>query len=459
MFWFLAIPLGALIIYFAVFRLDYLLLLITFLTPFAINIDNLSFGLGLSLPTEPLLFGVLLLFVIRVIYEGYGVQILKHPISIAIIINLIWIFITSLTSCDPIVSLKFLLARLWFVVPFFFIGVMLFKNREKIKLFLWLYSIPLIVVIIYTLIRHVANGLSNHSSHWVMEPFYRDHTSYGAILAMFVPIIFGLSLLKYKTRIVNYIGFAFFGIIILGTIFSYTRAAWLSLAIAFGFLFILWFKIKFKYIIIIGLSIITIGLVFQEQIIMKLGKNRQDSSDNLTEHVQSISNISSDASNLERINRWSSALRMFKEKPFWGWGPGTYQFKYAPYQLSSEKTIISTNSGDMGNAHSEYIGPLAESGVFGMLSFIGIVCTIIYTGLRVYKNSKEKEVKVLSMIVLLGLITYMVHGLMNNFLDTDKASIPFWGFTAILVAFDIIASEKMLVTKTDDDINLKEKNL
>ena len=38
---------------------------------------------------------------------------------------------------------------------------------------------------------------------------------------------------------------------------------------------------------------------------------------------------------------------------------------------------------------------------------------------------------------LLGLITYYIHGTMNNFLDTDKLSVPFWGFTAIIVAIDI----------------------
>jgi hypothetical protein len=38
---------------------------------------------------------------------------------------------------------------------------------------------------------------------------------------------------------------------------------------------------------------------------------------------------------------------------------------------------------------------------------------------------------------LLGLITYYIHGTMNNFLDTDKLSVPFWGFTAMIVAIDI----------------------
>ena len=37
----------------------------------------------------------------------------------------------------------------------------------------------------------------------------------------------------------------------------------------------------------------------------------------------------------------------------------------------------------------------------------------------------------------LSLITYMAHGFLNNFLDTDKLSVPFWGFIAIIVALDV----------------------
>ncbi len=106
---------------------------------------------------------------------------------------------------------------------------------------------------------------------------------------------------------------------------------------------------------------------FQHQILDRLEKNKQDSSANFIEHVQSIANITSDASNLERINRWQAAIRLFNDRPVFGWGPGTYQFVYSPYQRSKEKTIISTNLGDKGNAHSEYLGPLAEMGFIGML--------------------------------------------------------------------------------------------
>jgi hypothetical protein len=43
----------------------------------------------------------------------------------------------------------------------------------------------------------------------------------------------------------------------------------------------------------------------------------------------------------------------------------------------------------------------------------------------------------LAISAALGLVTYFTHGVLNNFLDTDKASAPVWGFAALLVALDL----------------------
>lgn len=441
--WGLAIPFVFLLLILYIFSLDNVLLLITFLTPFAVNFKNAEFGIGISLPSEPLMFGVLLLFILKLLHERfYDYKIMKHPVTIAIIINLVWIFITCFTSEMPIVSIKFMIARLWFVIPFYFAGILLFMDLKNVRKFQWLYIIPLVIVIFYTLYNHSTYGFDKPHSNMVMKPFYNDHTAYGAIIALFLPFFTGLSLSRQFKRSYRLLAFIVLAILVTGIIFSYSRAAWISVAAALLTYLLVRFRIRLYWLLFILLVGIGLFFMFQYQFIDKLEKNKQDSSTDFVEHVQSISNISSDASNLERINRWASAIRLFKERPVFGWGPGTYQFIYAPYQRSKEKTIISTNYGDMGNAHSEYIGPMSESGILGMVTFLGIIVTVIITGLRVYRRSKNKEVRLLSLMIMLGLITYYVHGLMNNFLDTDKASVPFWGFTAMLVAMDLYHSGK-----------------
>jgi putative inorganic carbon (hco3(-)) transporter len=170
---------------------------------------------------------------------------------------------------------------------------------------------------------------------------------------------------------------------------------------------------------------------------MYLERNSDESSSNLTEHFSSMTNISTDASNLERLNRWGSAIRMFEERPVFGYGPGTYMFQYAKYQLKKDRTIISTNAGDGGNAHSEYLGPLSESGVGGLLTFLLIIITVMYTAINTWSRLTDYRLRGIILTAIISLITYYIHGFLNNFLDTDKLSVPFWGFTAMIVAIDI----------------------
>jgi O-antigen ligase len=127
---------------------------------------------------------------------------------------------------------------------------------------------------------------------------------------------------------------------------------------------------------------------------------------------------------------------MFQQKPLVGWGPGTYMFQYAPFQKQSEKSLISTNAGTNGNAHSEYLGPLSEQGILGIVWVIALLFAVLNTGFRVVYNNKNKTQRTLAVLLLTGLVTYFVHGFLNNFLDTDKLSIPFWGFIAALVYLD-----------------------
>jgi O-antigen ligase len=446
-----ALPVALGIILMTIYAFDKLLYLIVFFTPLSLPLSELmpGFTFNMFLPTEPLLFGVLLIFIMKCFADRkFDRQILIHPVSLAIYLSLFWLFVTSLTSTMPIVSFKFLLSRIWFIVGFYLLAAKLFDSGKNIEKYIWLYTLPLIIVIFYATSRHLSYGLwDKQAANFVVNPLYNDHTAYGAALAMYLPFLFGFSFTKMYSPGVRFFVRIVLGILLMGLILSYARAAWLSMLAAFGVWVIMRLKIRFKPIFITFLVVLSVVFVFEKHILMYLERNDTESSANLTEHVSSISNISSDASNLERINRWSCAIRMFEDKPFFGWGPGTYMFNYAPYQLTAERTIISTNSADGGNAHSEYLGPMAESGFMGLVTFLILIISVIYTAIHTYTRTKDKRLKTLVMSALLGLITYYIHGILNNFLDTDKLSVPFWGFTALIVAVDIY-SRKLATTKT-----------
>ena len=452
------LPLVLIIVAGFFFSIDKALLFSVMCIPFSLPLKEFypQLGFNIDLPTEPMFIAIMLIFLLKLLIDHkYERKIIKHPLSIMILIYLLWHLITVCTSTLPLVSLKSFIASLWFIIPFFFIGILLFNDTRNIYKFLFLYMIPFAGLIIFTLIKHSAYNFDQHIGNDIMNPFFNDHTSYGAAIAMFIPFLIGFVLnkeIKIHWRIVSLVLLVIF---IGGLIFSYTRAAWISLVGALGMYLILKLKINNK--IIFAILIIGIGgyALFQDKILMDLERNKVESSTDFSKHIKSISNITSDASNLERINRWNCAVRMFKEKPIFGWGPGTYQFNYAPFQHSDEKTIISTNAGDGGNAHSEYLGSLAESGLLGLVNY-ALICILIYiTDTRTYHKLKDRKLKMVVAAALCGLITYFIHGALNNFLDIDKIAVPFWGFAAMIVSIELFATEKD--TENKEEISVQKE--
>ena len=275
-----------------------------------------------------------------------------------------------------------------------------------------------------------------------MNPFYNDHTAYGAVLALFLPMTIGLLFLPETKRGMRVLYGILTAIFLLGTYLSFCRAAWLSLMGALGIWCVVKLRIKFSWFVA-GVAVVgTLMFAFSDDILYRMSRNSQDSSTNLAEHLQSISNIKTDASNVERLNRWHAAFAMIEERPVMGWGPGCYQFCYAPYQDSRYHTIITTDFGDGGNAHSEYIGPTAETGFVGLFTVLALVVLVLYYGFRTYQRSRDKSVRRLSLAATLSLITYFIHGVMNNFLDTDKLSLPYWGLFALIVVLSVESESK-----------------
>ena len=438
--WVMLVPAVAIVAGLAVFRLDLLLALLLFLVPLSINLAEFGWtSMGWYVPTEPMLFGLMMLWIIRAM-NGQGVQsrFFRHPISLIVIGSFVWMGITILPSSHPIVSLKAWLSRGWFLAVFFFMLAEWFDQDPKAKdKLVALLVIPMLIVCTYTIFRHVELGLTKAAAHWVMKPFFRDHTSYGAVLAMLLPPALAMIWRQNQSLFIRMLWIAGTAFLVVATVLSFTRAAWVSLVVALGLWGAIKIGLKLRTVLLAGGSLVILLVMSWDALVLRLEQNDQASSDNITQHIQSISNVTNDDSNLERLNRWSCAVAMFEERPVFGWGAGTYQFEYARFQRSDLRTAISTNNADLGNAHSEYLGPLAEQGLLGLVGVLALLLGTLHLGFKLQRTLQDPDDKRMAMALFLGLFTYFVHGILNNFLDTDKASAPFWGFLAILVLFDI----------------------
>lgn len=427
---------------------QYVLYLLVFLIPSSLPID--IFGESkISFPSEFVCVLLLFYLIIKSIYKSkISKSFLHHPITITLMIMVVWHIITSSTSSMPIVAFKRTVITICYMLVYFYLFYELFKNDTKRIFTIFIcHALGLVYPIIKTLIFHSKYDFNSQGGSIACFPYYNDHTMYGAALAMLIPflcfITFNYS--KHKNKLLLFISSVLLPLFFIALFLSYSRAAWLSLMISFCLYIIIVLKIKMKYVIATLVTSMFIITLFWSSIFNFLEKSKEISHKNdVGMHLKSVANIKTDISNKERVNRWKCAWRMFKNKPIVGFGPGCYQFFYGPYQQRGDMTPISTFDGKKGHAHSEYLNYLSETGFIGVIIFIALITLTCYYGIKTINNTKDKNTKSVAIFLSLGFFTYVVHAFFNGFLETDKIAMPFYACIAAIVAIDIKEKSRSL---------------
>ena len=422
--------------------LQWLFPLLYFTLPLSISYD---WGLHqINLPSEPLIgLASIVLFILVDFKELVRSDFIRHPISLFSLVYLGWMSLTVPFSSDLVVSAKYGLVTLahWWV---FYIGFWYVNQIEKTTFEKWLgyYGFSFLAVILYTWYHHAQYDFRIDASVMVARPFYSDHALYSLAMCFFLfPAI-----AKFWTT-GNFrlkVGYGILSLIlVLGIYLSYSRAAWLSvLASLFLGGMIYFISIRFRALVLTLCVLGSAGALISAKWAMSSEITSVSKQGDWRNHIKSIANLTSDVSNLERINRYRCAWRMFLDRPLTGFGPGTFAQAYLPYQKIGEMTRLSVTStqapdgsvhppGHGGGAHSEYFQALAESGIPGFLFWLSLIGTGILSGLKaVYFHTDSRERR-LFLAMTVSLICFSIAGLFNNYLHNEKISLFFW----IILAF------------------------
>lgn len=419
----------------SVWKWDNLFYLMLFLTPLSVNVFFSGGALGLSFPLEPLLAFMCLLFAGKVLYDrGYHKKILFHPATILIMAYLAWLIITSMTSQLPMVSLKQTITKIWYIIPAYFIGAVIFRKDKHMRIALWSFLSALVFVVLYASINLLfIKGYSFSAAFGAMYPFIKEHTNYGALIALFLPLSIYLAVYPEASKRERICAVLCSLILAIGLVLSVSRAAWVSAFAGMIFFLLIYLKVKFRWIAGALALLCLLFFVFRQPVMHHIRSNDADRTDHFMDQIKSIYNITSSASNLERINRWKCGWQMFKESPVYGKGPGTYQFLYGPYQNYNDRSEGSTNQGNLGKVDNEYMVPLIDSGLVGFILFMGLVILIFAMAFDVIRKSKNKSHRQLAMAICISFVTFFTHGFFNSFLELDKTAIPFFFLIAMLV--------------------------
>ncbi|MBI3240632.1 MAG: O-antigen ligase family protein, partial [Flavobacteriia bacterium] len=282
-------------------------------------------GAKLSLPSEGLLVLAIpvLLFFNKTYSEGMR-KAMRHPISKIIALILVIELFSGLLGSHIDVSLKRLVIQLVFAFGFYLIIQMATTKKNLLTPFL-AYAVGLIPVMYFTMQNHIQINFQPQAVFSICQPFYNDHTIYGACLAFIIPlliiVVFQNKVMQLSSQQKIGLGILLFAITA-SEVLALSRASLLSLIVALLFYVLLRYKVSFKWLMA-GLLTLIIGVwSFSDAIYASVEKNEAVSNDGeLVNHFSSVVNVKNDASNLERINRWICAYRMFEDRPWLGFGP------------------------------------------------------------------------------------------------------------------------------------------
>jgi O-antigen ligase len=440
------VPVVVLLIYLSIVDVKKVFLLLMASIPLSTEVV-LPNGFGTDLPTEPLMVGLMLLAALLFFSKiaHLGVRLFKHPITILLLLHLFWVYFSTFQSDMPGVSLKFSLAKTWYVVVFYFLAFYLLRTEEDIRKMLWWVFWPLIFTVAVILLRHSASGFAFDQVHKVLHPFQRNHVSYAATLALFIPFIWYLigSLRRYSFQWWGMVGI--FLVLLVATYLTYTRAAYLSLVIAVGSYFIFRFRlIRFALLLGIAGAIAFVSYLAVDERYLDYAPNY----DTTIMHTEFGSLLEAttkgeDISTMERVHRWVAAVRMSQKSPWLGYGPGNFVHFYEPYTVNSFKTYVSRNEERSG-VHSYFLLLLVEQGWPGLVFFLGLSFWIFIRGETIYHVYQKERAGRLPMAILLVLVVIYSFLIINDMIETDKVGSYFFLCLAMLVRLDFAGRPPLL---------------
>lgn len=168
--------------------------------------------------------------------------------------------------------------------------------------------------------------------------------------------------------------------------------------------------------------------------------------DEFGEHLSSTFE-GKDVSSMERVYRWVAASHMFRDRPWFGFGPGTFYPTYKRYTVTSFETYVSDNP-ERSTTHNYFLFLLSEQGTVGLGIFFLLTIMLFAYGEKIYHriNNAEERRTVMALIIVLAMV--YVNLLLSDMLESDKVGPFFFIAIALLVASDVrnnkLSSEESL---------------
>ncbi len=441
----LALPAGLILVYQTIVDFRKVFYLLLFTIPLSVEF-YLPGGLATDLPTEPLVVGLMLAYGLNVMSRWHKTksQFLTHPITLFLLLHLVWTVLATISSNLFMVSFKFLLAKGWYVAVYYFLAGSVLKNEKEVKKFFWLIFIPFLGTVLLTVFRHSLIGFSFYEVHSVMYPFFRNHVLYAAIMALFLPYIIVATTWYKSNSLWKWILMGAVLFFLLAIYFSYTRTAYGALIIAAGAYVVFRLRLM-KVASLVAIIIVFLGinhLMTHHRFMDYAPDFEKTITHENFDDLMSATSKGEDVSTMERVYRWVAGMEMSKKEWLMGFGPGNFYNFYKQNSLSAFETYVSDNP-DKSGIHCYYLMVLTDQGIPGALIFFFFTFFILIKGESIYHQTRDPARKKIIMAALLSMVIIDAFLLINDMVEADKVGSFYFINIAIIINMDLLNKKEL----------------
>lgn len=440
--YFLFIPFVLLVSFILIQHPEDLFYLLMLSIPWSVEYD-VTTSLATDFPDEALMLVGAIAVVFILVYKRKEFQWRKlHPLGLIVVLQFLWIIITTLTSTDFTLSLKYLAAKTWYLLTFLALPLLLFKEERIFKTAMLLLLSSMLVVMFATLYRHSQYNFSFENVNDAVEPFFRNHVNYSALLVFMVPIeIAIISIAKSKT--IRLILSCLLLITTASLYFSYARGAWLALVAGMLAYWLIKKRILLlTYILLLIAAIASVLWLKSNDRYIQLSNDYKSTiyHTDFREHLAATYKLK-DLSNAERLYRWIAGVRMVEDGWRTGFGPSTFYNQYKSYTLPAFKTYVSNNP-ERSTVHNYFLLLLIEQGILGYLLFIFMIAALLWYAQKIYHRTKDVFWKAITAAAASILAMECVINFLSDMIETDKAGSIFYLCIATVIIADINTRRK-----------------
>ena len=262
---------------------------------------------------------------------------------------------------------------------------------------------------------------------------YGNHNHLAGYLEMVMPLILGLLLIGFKGGKLLVILYLLF-ITVTAFIFSLSRGGWISFLLAVSFM--TFSLLNNRYFKARGF-VLTLGIASLSMVIIVFASTP------VVERIISFMEKEEEAGFYSRIVAWTGIVKMIKERPAFGTGPGTFSTAFAKYQPPGLLRKFNM-------AHNDYLHFIAEAGVF-LIPFIIWMFIVFYKRGFFQLRCPSRFVRGVTLGAMSGVTAILFHSIIDLNLHIPANALLFTVLAAIVVAPFPTQGNKTFSLSNDSD--------